>query len=742
MKKLLILIILYSFSLPYLLHGQNTGKLRGFLRDKENGEALAFANVYIKEISRGASTSEKGFYFITSIPGGKEYTVVYSYLGYETKEIKIFIPNNKIVQYDVELAHSSIELETVTKIGKKTIEENETDIGLQRISMRQLQELPRGVETDIFRSIQNMPGVRSTGDISARYYVRGGASNENLVLLNGSPVYNPFHAFGMFSVIDPEIINSVEFYKGGFPSEYGGRLSSVLMLETKDGNKNRFGGKATVSFLTAKAMLEGPIPHGSFVLSGRKSHSTQILKKFLNDKQPPFDFYDLSFKLTYANNEFIPGSKFTVQTFTSQDKLLNESPLKEDFQWNNNIIAFKWFQIYNGPLYSEMDITYSNFRGEVIPNFSQARQKNNKVDDISMRMDFTYLFDSKDEVEFGIKFQSLKAKYEFENQFGIKSKVDGNGVYIGTFGKYKLMRFNSFGADMGFRANLSALSDVGDFFIEPRLNLSYRMFPWLKFKAAFGVYQQEITTVSEETEVVSLFEPYIIIPSYLEPSRAIHYIAGFDLFLTEYFNIQVEGYYKKLKNLTAVNNNKKFFEDPDLLKGDGESYGSEASLKITRDPFNFNASYSLAWAYKTVDGWLYHPRYDARHTLNLTLEINVGKGWNFSTMWIFSSGLPFTEIIGYYDKLALGNVHHQWYIYDSYLPYSVLGDRNLGRLPNYHRLDFNLSKKFDFSFMKLNLDFSIINVYNRQNIFYFRRDTGEQVNMLPILPTATVKVEL
>lgn len=738
MKKVLLLLLLL---LPQLIFSQNTGKLRGFLSDKSNGEVLAFANVFIKEASRGASTSEKGFYFISSIPGGREYTVVFSYVGYKTLETKIFIAENKITQFDAELEPQSIELATVTKIGKRTIEENETDIGLQRISIRQLQELPRGVETDIFRSIQNMPGVRSTGDISARYYVRGGASNENLVLFNGSPVYNPFHAFGMFSVIDPEIINSVEFYKGGFPAEYGGRLSSVLMLETKDGNKNRFGAKSTVSFLTAKALLEGPIPYGSFMISGRKSHSTTILKKFLNDKQPPFDFYDLSFKLSFANPNFIPGSKFTIQTFASQDKLLNENPLREDFKWNNNIIAFKWFQIYEGPLYSEFDITYSNFVGEVIPNFSQARPKYNQVDDISFRMDFTYLFDSKDEVEFGIKFQSLKAIYNFENQFGINSTIEGNGAYIGSFGKYKFLRLGNFGADVGFRANLNALSVAGDFFIEPRVNLTLKLFPWLKLKAAWGVYQQEITTVSEETEVVSLFEPYIIIPAYLQPSRAIHYIAGFDLYFTEYINLQVESYYKKLKNLTAVNNNKRFIEDRDLLKGDGESYGVETSLKITRAPFNFNASYSLAWAYKEVDGWLYHPRYDARHSLNLTLEYNIGKGWKTSVMWIFGSGLPYTQIIGYYDKLAMGNLNQQWFIYDSYLPYSVLGDKNLGRLPNYHRMDLNISKIFDFSFMKLHLDFSVINLYDRKNIFYFQRDTGEEVNMLPILPTATVKVE-
>ena len=686
LKKIKLLFLLLSLVLTSNIPAQNTGKLRGFLTDKRTGEALAFGNVFIKEINRGASTNTEGLYFITGIPGGKEYKVTFSYVGYKTKVLKIFIAKNKITQVNVALEQGSIELGTVEKIGKKTVEKNEANIGLQRITAKQLESIPQSVEPDIFRSIQTMPGVRYTGDISARYYVRGGASNQNLVLLNGTPIYNPFHAFGMFSVIDPEIMNSAEFYKGGFPAQYGGRLSSILRIQTKDGNSNKYGAKAIASFLTAKALLEGPIPHGSFIFSGRRTYSTRVLKKFLNGNQPPFEFYDIFGKLTYRNPGFIPGAKFSFQGFSSLDRLLNDNPLKEDFKWVNNLFAFNWFQVYSGPLYSQFTISYSQFLGELIPNFSKARPKKNKVDDISLKMDFHYLFDNKNEIEFGVQFQSLHTILKMENQFGINTKIDNSGAYIGTFFKYKFLQYENFGADVGFRADLKGLMDAGDFFIEPRVNLTYNVFPWFKLKGSWGVYQQEITTVSEESEVISLFEPYIIIPDYLPVSRAIHYIAGFEIQPLVPLTITTEAYYKKMNNITAVNDNKKFLEDKDLLRAQGEAYGVEFSLNYLTRPATFTASYSLAWAYKEVNNWLYLPRFDARHTINLSLGLNLGKGWRANAMWIFGSGLPYTQIIGYYDKLALGDFHNQWYIYDSYLPYAILGDRNLGRLPDYHRL--------------------------------------------------------
>ncbi|OGU57345.1 MAG: hypothetical protein A2V66_03120 [Ignavibacteria bacterium RBG_13_36_8] len=740
-----ILVSIFFISMHLVLIAQNNGTLRGVVVDSTSGEALAYGNVLVKELTVGASTDSRGYFLIRAVPANRTYTLIVSYIGYITKYISVTITANRMTHLDIALSPSSIELQTIEKVGEKVVETNATDIGLQRIAMRDLEALPKGVETDIFRSLQYVPGVRSTGDVSARYYVRGGTSNQNLVLLNDAPIYNPFHALGMFSVIDPEMINNVEFYKGGFTSEYGGRISSVLKLITKDGNKNNYGVKIGASQMTAKAMLEGPIPYGSFILTGRKSYSTAILKKFLNEKNAPIDFYDVSFKLNYSDPDFMPISKFTFHGFISGDRLTSDDPYKEDFLWFNKVIGFKWFQAAeDSPLFFELGVYLSKFEGEVDPKLSSAKRKNNDLDDITLRMDFTYVYESKDEMGVGLKIMDLQSKLFLNNAFGAASDIGSSGTNISVYGKYKFLRYDNFGADIGTRVNLTRLATGGSsqYLFEPRISLTYRIFPELAVKGAWGYYIQELTTLSDETEIISLFEPWIITPKYLEPARAIHLMGGFEFDVGENLSIDIEGYYKFVRNLPTINNQKFFNSDPDLIPGSLEAYGGEFFLRYRFSSFNLTLAYTFSRAYKEVEGWVYYPKYDSRHTGNVFLEWNLGNNWQTSIAWIYSSELPFTQSIGFYDKFYFEDLYSAAPIFEDYAPYALLSDLNLGRLPDYHRLDLNLSKKFDFDFMKVYLDLSIINVYNRKNLFYFKRDTGERVDMLPFLPTATIKVEL
>jgi outer membrane receptor protein involved in Fe transport len=217
---------------------QEKGALRGVVVDSASGEVLPFGNVLVQDLNIGASTNSAGYFYIPALPAKVSCTIKVSYVGYLTKYEKVYISSNKITEIKVKLVPTNIMMQSVEKIGGKTVEKNATDLGLERISSHSIEMFPKGVESDVFRTLQYIPGVQSTGDVSARYYVRGSPSNENLVLLNGVTVYNPFHAFGIFSVVDPDMINSVEFYKGGFPPEYGGRLASVLNIVTKDGNTN------------------------------------------------------------------------------------------------------------------------------------------------------------------------------------------------------------------------------------------------------------------------------------------------------------------------------------------------------------------------------------------------------------------------------------------------------------------------------------------------------------------------
>jgi hypothetical protein len=488
-----------------------------------------------------------------------------------------------------------------------------------------------------------------------------------------------------------------------------------------------------MSFLTAKGLVEGPIPNGSFMINGRMSYNNDILKKFFNEKTVPIDFYDLSFKLNYSSADIFENAKFAVFGFLSNDNVDYEDPLREGFKWNNNIFGFEWLQIYDVPLYSRLGISLSSFEGEVIPNLSSLKPRKNEIKDFTLKFDMNAVFTTNDEIELGLKLKTLDTKFYQVNTLGATTNLEQFAGNLSVYGKYRFLRFEDLAIDAGTRFNVTGLSREGGGSFEPRLNMSYRLFPFLNLKAAWGIYIQEIATVSDEDEIIAVFEPWIIIPDYLDPPTATHYNIGVDIDLFRAVTFSVEGYYKLLKNLPIVNNQKYTSLDRDLIGGSGESYGWEFLFNYGVDPINFSTSYTLSWAYKEVNNWTYYPKYDARHALNLILEFNFGAGWVASSIWSYSSGYPFTELIGFYDKYFLSG---------EFLPYTVLGDRNLGRLPAYHRLDLSLVKRMELSLINMELGLSAINVYNRNNIFYFNRDTGEIVNMLPFLFTGTLKVEL
>ena len=273
MKKYLLLVLFSVILISSFAQVQTPGRLRGFVTDSTSGESLPFCNVYINDLQSGASTDQRGYYLINRIPPNRAYSVEFSYVGYKSKTFRVIISPGKITQLNVELSPSSLQYQTIEKIEKRLSKQEKLDLGVERLTLKQLETLPQSVESDIIRSLKYIPGVKSTGDLSAKYYVRGGTGDQNLVLLNGITLYNPFHALGLFSVIDAEMVNSLEFYKGDFPAEYGGRISSIMNIVTKDGNKNRLSSTASISFLTAKALVEGPIDHGSFMITGRKSYS-------------------------------------------------------------------------------------------------------------------------------------------------------------------------------------------------------------------------------------------------------------------------------------------------------------------------------------------------------------------------------------------------------------------------------------------------------------------------------------
>lgn len=741
MNKILFLLFLISTLLLQPTYGQSRGSLRGFVSDSSNGEVLSYASVVIEGLKKGVTTDTRGFFHIPSVPAGRQ-TVSVSFMGYKTKVLKVDITPNEITEIEVKLEPGAIRLEDMTVVGERSSRLTEANLGLQKISAKQIEMMPTGFEADVFKVLQTLPGVKSTGDVTSKYNVRGGENNQNLVLINGATVYNPFHVLGIYSVIDPEMISQLEFYKGGFAPEYGGRLSSILNIVTKDGNKNNYHGSASAGMLSGKASFEGPIPGGSFLVTGRKSYYSGFLKSYLNGQKAPFDFYDMSFKANFSSPAIDKNSKFIAHAFMSGDKVDNQDPTLENYTVRNMIAGINWYKVWSSPLYSNLVISSSTYDAEVIPNMSKSKPRKNSVSDITVNWNFTMMFNSWDEMDFGIQNSFLATDLKMENVYSIPAVFNTRGREVRAYLNYKYYRYEDVGINAGIRFNLSNISDKGPMLFEPRLSVTYRPGAMVSFKAAFGRYSQELTTLSDESELISIFEPWTIIPKYVAPPEASHFLVGMQVHMTDKLSMEVEGYYKFINNMMDVNNMKFVSKSNDFSNVEGESYGTEVMVKYQGQDFYFQSSYALSWTFKIVSGVKYVPRYDSRHSVNILAGYNLGKGWQVNSTWALSSGMPFTPIVGFYDRLDLGYASAPSVLYNTFKASTLWGRRNSYRLPFYHRLDLGISKKFRIWAASCTFDASILNVYDRKNIYYFERNTGKRVNMLPFLPSASFKVEL
>lgn len=737
----ILLILLFSSG----IFAQGMGKFRGVISDSSTGEVLAYANIFIKNLGVGIAADERGFFIISSLPANENYNAEISYVGYKKQTIYFGIYPNKITDVKVNLVPLDIEFQTIEKIGQKVYGENVTDIGIQKISAKNIEYLPKGVESDIFRMIQYLPGIQSSSDVSARFHVRGGASNQNQFLLDGIEIYNPYHALGLFGVIDPEVINNVQLHIGGFSAEHTGKISSVVNMFTKEGNKNRFSGTASSSLMSVKGLVQGPYKNGSFLVSGRKSYSNKIINKFLDENDTPIDFYDIFAKVSYSNEDFMPNANFTLTAFSSADRIVNNNPLLADVKWSNNAVGLQWTQFTEIPLYYTIHVSRSEFKGDLIPNSSGIKSIRNKVIDYMAKFDVSYVFDNKDEIVGGMKLNELTTDLFLTNSLAMEKNIGPVDIRAnaGFYVKYKLMRWKDLLVDVGSRVNLIGASRGGDnVFIEPRASFAYNISKYFSLKSSWGIYQQEITTLTDEDEVITYFEPWLVTPKYLSPTKSTHYVVGLEFRDGENYAFDMEGYYKYITNLPALNENKISVDDNELVSGTSEAYGVDAMFRASNKIFKFSTSYSWGWVTKNVNDLVYHPRFDIRNSLKIIFESTIYKGWKASVVWIYNSGMPFTQLNGYYDKLYFATSEDKFSIFGPQYSSTILGARNVERLPDYHRLDFNVSKSFALYMFNVQLDLSLINVYDRNNLFYFNRETGKRINMLPFLPTATIKVEI
>ncbi|NMD00759.1 MAG: TonB-dependent receptor [Bacteroidales bacterium] len=758
MKYLKLLII----SILFPLMGYNQSTIRGFVYDKSNGEPIMFANVLIKNTKIGATTDVNGFFNFTKLQPGT-YTLRVLYIGYDTVNVQVTVKDKEIVTKKIYLSESSVMLNEFVVSADKTDKTEQVRISVNKITPKQIERIPSvGSEPDFAQYVQVLPCVIFTGDQGGQLYIRGGSPIQNKVLLDGMVVYNPFHSIGFFSVFDSDLIRNADVYTGGFNAEYGGRISSVMDITTKDGNRNRQSGKISASTFGSKLVLEGPLLKSedqsktslSYVFSGKTSYireSSKFLYSYVDSAGIPFSFNDFYGKLSLNTEN---GSKINLFGFRFTDDVKYKA--LSNFNWKSGGLGSNIILVPAGsPFLFKVNFSYSNY--EITLKESDGLPRSSLINGFNLGLSFNY-FMGKNELNYGIETFGFKTDFNYYNAVGRKIDQVQNTTELAAFVKYKIAT-EKMVIEPGFRlqyyASLSKISP------EPRIGVKYNISDVLRYKLASGIYSQNFISANSDRDVVNLFYGFLSSPELSDlPSkfdgkdvtsslqRSYHIVSGFEYDLTKNIDLNIEGYFKRNIQLTNINRNK-IFEDsgdnwqvPDLLKKDfivenGNAYGVDLTLKYDYKRTYFWMAYSLGYVDR-YDGFVnYVPIYDRRHNINVVATRTLGKNldWELSARWNFGSGFPFTRTGGYYEQLQISEINTNLASTNALLAL-LYGDLNAGRLPSYHRLDLTLKKTVEFSKNStLEITLSCTNVYNRENIFYYDRIANKRVNQLPIIPS-------
>ena len=735
--------------------------LSGYIKDASNGETLIGATARIVESGKGVVSNEYGFYSISVPPG--TYSVEYSYLGYIDQSIEIQLDQNK--KQDIELGTEAAQLVEVVVVGEaEDSKVTDVEMSVNKLDIATIKSVPTLLgEVEVIRSLQLLPGVSTVGEGATGFNVRGGSIDQNLVLLDEAPVFNSSHLFGFFSVFNPDAIKDVKLYKGGIPSRYGGRLSSILDVRMKEGNSKNLAVNGGLGLIFSRLSVEAPISDkASFIVAGRRSYIDILAKPFLQDglEDSALNFYDLTLKTNYKISE---KDRIYLSGYFGRDNFGFGNAA--GFNWGNSTGTLRWNHLFSDKLFSNFTTFYSQYDYAI--QFGEDGTNrfdwNANITNFSVKPEFTYFLNPDNIIRFGgqsiyYTFDPGNAvgvsegetnDFSLDNKYALESAIYvENDQSIGSDWKInyglRWSIFNYLGAatayyygegEIGRTKPLESSREFGDreniatyHNFEPRLSIKYQLGARQSIKASYNRTTQYIHLISNTTAStpVDVWTPST---NNIEPQTADQVALGyFQNFNDNSYEFNAEVYYKKMNNLVDYIDGADLILNTliegDLLSGQGRAYGLELQLNKTKGRFTGWASYTLARTERQVvginqDEW-YPSRFDQTHNLSLTGFYELTDRWALSGTFAFISGTPTTFFT---DRFTQG-------------PYTFTHNgndtRNNVRIPNYHRLDLSITRKGKQSPDKKwygEWVFSVYNVYNRRNAFsiYSRQQTDRPV---------------
>lgn len=773
------ILSLFAFLTVSIISFSQDHTVRGFLFNNENSEVVPFEKVILIPTEKtqsilGAAADVNGFFSIPKVPMGTYLLKVQSAEFKEYNKEIVVSTKGGITELRIDLLE-----EDATEIGEVEIsaetkaKTTEVLMSVIKLDKKGLERIPSvGAENDITAAFSVTPGVVTTGDQGGQLYVRGGTPIQNKILLDGMTIYNPFHSIGFFSIFETELVKNVDIYTGGFDSKYGGRISSVMDITYRDGNKKNFGGKVSVSPFLAKLVVEGPMYRakegrpgaGSFIFSAKHSlldYTSKDLYRGVNSGNGlPYNFTDLYGKLTFATGQ---GSKVSIFGFSNTDKVNYNESAALDFQQAGG--GLSWILLPGGgKTFIKGHLTASSYK----TNFNEVgtQPRTSSIFGTDLGFDFSYFLKNEGQIDYGIGINIFKTDYLTYNEIASKIQDENNTVEIGAYANYKFVS-KRFVVQPGLR--VQAYASLSTISLEPRLGIKYNATDFFRVKLSGGRYSQNFTTASSDRDIVNLFNGLLSAPSNVQqnfitesgkeknPKNGIQYswhaIAGTEFDLAKNLMLNIEGYFKYFPQLSNINVNKlyedisDFSKEDDVYKKDfliesGKSYGVDVLLKYTLNRLFLWGVYSYGKSTRW-DGFVtYAPVFDRRHNVNLVASYAFGKkkDLELNVRWNFGSGLPFTPTSGYYQTEAFGEgVTTDFTTSNSNSVGVLLGEFNSKRLPTYHRLDITVKKQFKFkNKTELEIIAAVTNAYNRKNIFYVNRVTNSKIYQFPFLPSLGV----
>jgi outer membrane cobalamin receptor len=770
--RILALLIL----VPFVLNAQKF-TISGYVRDGATGESLIGSAILNRTTLQGTTANAHGFYSLTL--QHDSVRLVYSYVGYTPVEVKFILRSDTTI--DVGLVNSNQLDEVVVNATREDVLEV-TQMSSVNVPIEQIKNLPALLgQVDVMKVLQLMPGVKSS-EGSTGLYVRGGGPDQNLMLLDGVPVYNASHLFGFFSVFNADAINRVELIKGGFPARYGGRLSSVIDINMKDGNMKEFHGEGSVDIIAAKVTVEGPIKKDktSFLISARRTYIDVLAAPFLKladtDVKAGYFFYDLNTKFNHIINK---RNRIYLSTYSGDDKAYASETYDEDdgegykdefgLKWGNIITAFRWNNVAGPRLFSNLTATYSRYRFNVYAKSEEREEVDGEIEkyiyntdyfsgirDWAIKLDYDFVPTPDHYIRFGVagiahKFSPGAFTYRVDDMPS-DSTIGSMRIYANELSAYVE-------DDIKVSANLKVNVGVhlSSFYVEnkwyhsaqPRLSARYLLTKDLSLKASFASMMQFIHLLTNAGLGLPT-DLWVPSTSQIKPQRSNQVALGLTRNLKSNYELSLETYYKTMNNLIDYKDGTTFLDvqtdwrDKVTTGGQGKSYGAEFLAQKKKGKVTGWIGYTLSWTNRRFDdlnnGKWYPYKYDRRHDVSIAMTHAWNDRMDFSAVWVYGTGNAVTVPHASYASAARSDVGSPFTYRNSEVYY--YGERNSFRMRAYHRLDLSFSfwktKKWGRSKWTL----AVYNLYSRRNPFFMDltydnhgRRKFVQYSLFPVIPS-------